>query len=151
MLLSILLTIHIIVCIALILVILMQRSEGGALGMGGGGGGGGGGIMTARGTGDLLSRTTWTLAVIFFVLSVLLTILAGRGRANDSVVDRLKIDAMDVETLKPKAAPSNGAPEAPTPQVRPVSQPPEAAVPAPAAVKPATAPVPAPVPAKTAP
>ena len=147
MLLSILLTIHIIVCIALILVILMQRSEGGALGMGGGGGG----IMTARGTGDLLSRTTWTLAVIFFVLSVLLTILAGRGRANDSVVDRLKIDAMDVETLKPKAAPSNGAPEAPTPQVRPVSQPPEAAVPAPAAVKPATAPVPAPVPAKTAP
>jgi Preprotein translocase SecG subunit len=46
MLLSILLTIHIIVCIALILVILMQRSEGGALGMGGGGGGGG--IMSAR-------------------------------------------------------------------------------------------------------
>ncbi len=149
MLLSILLTIHIIVCIALILVILMQRSEGGALGMGGGGGGGG--ILTSRGTGDLLTRTTWTLAVIFFVLSVLLTILAGRDRANNSVVDRLKIDAMDVNALKPKVAPANGAPEAPTPQVRPVSQPPSAAVPAPVAVKPVFAPAPAPAPAKTAP
>lgn len=146
MLLSILLTIHIIVCIALIFVILMQRSEGGALGMGGGGSGGGG-ILTARGTGDLLSQATWTLGVIFFVLSVLLTILAGRERASSSVVDRLKIDAMDVEALKPKVAPNNGAPEAPTPQVRPVSQPPESAVPAPIAVKPATAPEPA----KTAP
>ena len=51
--------------------------------------------------------------------------------------------AEDVNALKPKMAPANGAPEAPTPQVRPVSQPPAAAVPAPVAVKPA--------PTKTAP
>ena len=56
MLLTILLVIHILVAIALTGVVLLQRSEGGALGMGGGPTG----FMTARGAGDLLTRTTWT-------------------------------------------------------------------------------------------
>ena len=71
MLLGILLTIHILVCIALIGVVLLQRSEGGALGMGGGPTG----FMTARGAGDLLTRTTWILFSVFLVLSVVLTLL----------------------------------------------------------------------------
>ena len=37
----IVLSIHLVVCIALIGLVLLQRSEGGALGMGGGGSGGG--------------------------------------------------------------------------------------------------------------
>ena len=73
MLLSILLTIHILVCISLIGVILLQRSEGGAFGMGGGGGGN---FMTARGAGDLLTRVTAILAGLFFVLSLTLTLRA---------------------------------------------------------------------------
>ena len=75
MLLGILLAIHIIVCIALIGVILLQRSEGGALGMGGGTS-----FMTARGTGDLLTKTTQILAAAFFGLSLLLTILSGHAK-----------------------------------------------------------------------
>ena len=119
MLLGILLTIHILVCIALIGVVLLQRSEGGALGMGGGPTG----FMTARGAGDLLTRTTWILFSVFLVLSVVLTLLAGRERGS-SVVDRITIDALDPDTLnRPPAgtAPAETAPEpltAPTPTIR---------------------------------
>ena len=125
MLLGILLTVHIIVCISLIGVVLLQRSEGGALGMGGGPTG----FMSARGAGDLLTRTTWILGTIFFVLSLALTLLAGRERGASSVVDRLKIAPIDANSLNraPAAAPTpaptapNAAPApltAPTPTVR---------------------------------
>ena len=121
MLLGILLTIHIIVCICLIAVVLMQRSEGGALGMGGGPSG----FMSARGAGDLLTRVTWILGSTFFVLSLALTLLSGRERASDSVVDRLKIDAIDPNKLNQPAQPAPASPSsapapltAPTPQVR---------------------------------
>ena len=121
MLLGILLTFHIIVCVCLIAVVLMQRSEGGALGMGGGPSG----MMSARGAGDLLTQITWILGSTFFVLSLALTLLSGRERASESVVDRVKIDAMDPSKLNrpPVTAPTSpdAAPpplSAPTPQVR---------------------------------
>jgi preprotein translocase subunit SecG len=122
MLLGILLTVHVIVCIALIAVVLLQRSEGGALGMGGGATG----FMTARGAGDLLTRTTWILGTVFFVLSLALTLLAGQERGAASVVDRIKVQGIDPNSLnqppQPAAptAPSDApAPlTAPTPQVR---------------------------------
>ncbi|WP_310538533.1 preprotein translocase subunit SecG [Phenylobacterium sp.] len=121
MLLGILLTIHIIVCICLIAVVLMQRSEGGALGMGGGPTG----LMSARGAGDLLTRITWILGSIFFVISLALTLLSGRQGASDSVVDRMKIEAIDPSKLNQPAQPAPSSPgaappplSAPTPQVR---------------------------------
>lgn len=95
MLLGILLAIHVLVCIALIGVILLQRSEGGALGMGGGNS-----FMTARGTGDLLTRTTQILAALFFGLSLLLTILAGHQRQGSSVTDQLKVQGIDLNALQ---------------------------------------------------
>ena len=119
MLLTILLVIHILVAIALTGVVLLQRSEGGALGMGGGPTG----FMTARGAGDLLTRTTWILFSVFLVLSVGLTLLAGRER-GDSVVDRITIDALDPDALnRPPvgAPPAQTTPEpltAPTPTIR---------------------------------
>ena len=60
---TILLVAMIIISVSLSAVILLQRSEGGALGMGGGPSG----FMTARGAGNLLTRTTSILAVAFFV------------------------------------------------------------------------------------
>ena len=56
---TILLVIMILISIALTGVILLQRSEGGALGMGGGPSG----FMTARGAGNLLTKTTWILEI----------------------------------------------------------------------------------------
>jgi preprotein translocase subunit SecG len=163
MLIGVLLTINIIVCIALIGVVLMQRSEGGALGMGGGGGG----FMTARGAGDLLTRTTWILFSIFLIISLALTILTGRMGATDSVVDRLKLDGLDSKTLNtaplpsgPTApAPTTTAPaptasgpatiEAPAPQISAPA--PTVSAPKPAAKAPVKAPAAAPVPVIDAP
>lgn len=97
MLLNLLLVLEIIVSVMLIVVVLLQQSEGGALGMGGGPSG----FMTARGAGDLLTRTTWILAAIFFALALTLTLLAGRERGAASVVDRLKVDAINPAALNP--------------------------------------------------
>ncbi len=72
---TVLLVIHILVAIALIVVVLLQRSEGGGLGIGSSGGMGG--FMTARGTANLLTRTTAILAAVFMTLSITLAILAG--------------------------------------------------------------------------
>jgi preprotein translocase subunit SecG len=111
MLLGILLAILIVVCIALCGVILLQQSEGGALGMGGGPSG----FMTARGAGDLLTRTTWILGSIFFALCLALTFFSGHMRSGGSVVDRLKVDALNPDALSTRkpAAPAPGAPAAP--------------------------------------
>ncbi|WP_269713392.1 preprotein translocase subunit SecG [Caulobacter sp. NIBR2454] len=141
MLTGILLTANIIVCLALIGVVLLQRSEGGALGMGGGPTG----FMSARGAGDLLTRITWILFTIFVLLSFALTLLSGRERASQSIVDRLKIDSIDPNSLKQApAAPAPGSVpppvQAPTPQLNEFG-------PIPPATAPATTPAPAGVPA----
>ena len=142
MLLGFLLVLQIIVATALVGVILLQRSEGGALGMGGGPGG----FMTARGAGDLLTRTTAILAALFFGLALLLTMVSGHLRGGNSVVDRLKVDALAPEALKPKAplaptpAPADAAPTqqgAPAPSAPSVFQAPAPQVNAAPAAKPA--------------
>jgi preprotein translocase subunit SecG len=76
---SVLIVIQVFVSIAMIIAVLLQRSEGGALGMGGGGSGLGG-LFSPRGAADTLTRTTAVLAVLFFVTSLGLTVLALHGR-----------------------------------------------------------------------
>lgn len=83
---TVLIVIHLMVVLALIGVVLIQRSEGGGLGIGGGGGGGGGGFFTARGSANVLTRATAILALIFFITSLSLTIVAGWGRAPRSIL-----------------------------------------------------------------
>jgi len=115
MLLDLLLILEIIVSVLLIGVVLLQQSEGGVLGVGGGPSG----FMTARGAGNLMTRVTWILAATFFALALILTILAGRERGASSVVDRLKVDAINPGALNqtaPKAPPAGAAqPAAPAP------------------------------------
>ena len=113
--LGLLLTLHIIVSICLAVVVLIQRSEGGALGMGGGPSG----LMTARGAGNFLTRITWALGTAFFVLSLALTLVMGRERAGESVVDRMQVESLSPEALRQQQqqqAPATPAPEsAPAP------------------------------------
>ena len=66
--------------------VLLQRSEGGALG----GGGSPTGLITTRGAGDLLTRTTWILFATFLTLSLALTLLGGRERSSQAILNRLK-------------------------------------------------------------
>jgi preprotein translocase subunit SecG len=84
---QILLIIHLLIALALVGVVLLQRSEGGALGVGGGGGGFGG-LMTARGSANLLTRTTAILAAIFMVTSMALAYFGGAATAPRSFMDR---------------------------------------------------------------
>ena len=80
---AVLLVIQLVVSIALVAVILMQKSDGGALGIGGGSGGG---LFSPRSAGDALTRTTTILAVVFFVTSMALTLLALHGRPQGSIL-----------------------------------------------------------------
>jgi len=109
MLLNLLLVLEIIVSVLLVIVVLLQRSEGGVLGVGGGPSG----FVTARGAGDLMTRMTWILGTLFFILALGLTLLAGRERGASSVVDRLKIDPINPQALTPPPQPAPGQPGAP--------------------------------------
>jgi preprotein translocase subunit SecG len=84
---QVLIVIHIMIAVALVGVVLVQRSEGGGLGIGSSGGMGS--FMTARGTTNLLTRTTAILATAFMVVSMVLAILAGQGREQRSIVDQI--------------------------------------------------------------
>jgi preprotein translocase subunit SecG len=97
MLAGLLLTLNIIVCIALIGVVLLQRSEGGALG----GGSGPTGLVTARGAGDLLTKTTWALFALFLALSLGQTLWSAHERSSSAIIQRLKL-----QSVNPNALPS---------------------------------------------
>ena len=116
---NILLVVNVFVCVALIGVVLLQRSEGGALGMGGGGPSG---FMTAAGAGDLMTRITWILAFVFFIISLLLTVLTGRLHGGvGSLVDHINVNSLDLSApQKPAApaAPSSAPPAAPAPALQ---------------------------------
>ncbi len=84
---SVLLVIHLLTAIFLVVVILMQRSGGGALN-GLGGGSGVNSFLTARGTGNLLTRMTAILATIFFITSISLCLYyKGSERQSKSILD----------------------------------------------------------------
>ncbi len=97
----IILTVHLMIALALIITVLLQRSEGGGLGIGGGGGGGMGSFMSARGTANLLTRTTAILAACFMATSLTLAILASQGTSS-SFIDQ----APAVEETPAPAAPA---------------------------------------------
>jgi preprotein translocase subunit SecG len=82
-----------IVAAALVGVILMQRSEGGGLG----GGGSPGGLVSARGAGDFLTRTTAILATVFILLSISLAVVAAR----QSKTSQIDVDAIKSSTTAP--------------------------------------------------
>ncbi|MFZ4807233.1 MAG: preprotein translocase subunit SecG [Hyphomicrobiaceae bacterium] len=81
---TVVLVIHLMIAAALVGIVLLQKSEGGALGIGGGGGGG---FLTGRGTANVLTRTTAVLAAVFFVTSLILTILAPGRKDGPSIFD----------------------------------------------------------------
>ena len=80
---QVVIVVHLMLVLALIGVVLLQRSEGGGLGIGSSGGGG---FMSSRGTANVLTRATAVLAAMFFVTSLVLSILAGFNRKPTSIV-----------------------------------------------------------------
>jgi preprotein translocase subunit SecG len=100
---QVVLVIHLMLVLALIGVVLLQRSEGGGLGIGGGGG-----FMTSRGTANVLTRATAILAGLFFLTSLILSILAGYGRAPTSILGTTPAGQTAPAAPGAPAAPSQG-------------------------------------------
>ena len=98
---TILIVIHLMIVIALVAVVMLQRSEGGALGIGGGSG-----FMTGRGKANALTRATAWLGGLFFVTSLLLSVLANMQRAPKSVFDQV---APQQQQGAPGQAPAGGS------------------------------------------
>jgi len=109
--LNVLLVIQLLIAIALIAVILVQRTaqDGGGLT---GGGSTMGGLFTARGSANLLTRTTAVLATLFILNSLALGVIAGRGHETRSVVDQIPAAPAQQEKV-PEAPPQPAAPQVP--------------------------------------
>ncbi len=114
---TVLLVVHIIFVAVMIGLILLQKSEGGALGMGGGN------FMSARGTANLLTRSTAVLATLFFISTLILAMqFKGSSGGNDitSAIEKVEEKESGQATDKPALPDANektdaapAAPEAP--------------------------------------
>ncbi|MDX2027057.1 MAG: preprotein translocase subunit SecG [Alphaproteobacteria bacterium] len=109
---TVLLVIQLLIAIALIIVVLVQRTsqDGGGLMGGGGGGGTMGGLFTARGSANLLTRTTAVLGTLFILNSLALGFLASRQHDTRSVMDQIA----PASQVAPEKAPE--APQVPMSQ-----------------------------------
>ena len=96
---NVLLISHLIVTVFLILVVLFQRSEGGGLGMGSDNQGFGTGTKSA----NPLSKLTWFLTALFFLIAILLTILSINSGSNKSVFEESEgADGSNKKALTPE-------------------------------------------------
>ncbi len=101
---QVIMAIHLMVVLALVALVLYQKSEGSALGLGQSG------LFTGRGQANALTRATSILGAIFFVTSLLLTVLPAYERRTAGGEDWTK--AID-QKLEIKEIPSpSGAPAA---------------------------------------
>lgn len=89
---TLLVIIHLIVCLGLIIVVLLQSSKGDGLASAFGGGAFGGAVFGGRGASTFLSKASWVLAGLFMVTCIGLT-LSSRGNVStttpESAVERV--------------------------------------------------------------
>ncbi len=98
---TVLLVIHLIAAIFLVALILLQRSSGGALD-GLGGGNGASSFLSARGTGNFLTRMTAILATIFIITSISLSIYhKGTVKPSKSILE--VSETAPAKTAQPQA------------------------------------------------
>ena len=114
---TVIIVIHLMIVLAMIGLVLLQRSEGGGLGMGGAAG-----FMSNRGTANMLTRATAILAGLFFVTSLVLSLLAGFERKPASILNTVTPAGPSVPAgpLAPPSVPPGGA----GPQQAPAGGPP---------------------------
>lgn len=104
---TLLVVVHVLVCLILILVVLLQSGKGADLA----GAFGGGGSQTAfgsRGAATLLQKVTTGAAIIFMITALSLAIYSSRRKGS------LLEEAAPLQTQQP-AAPAAPAPQAPQP------------------------------------
>ena len=93
---NILLSVNIILAIILVLLVLLQKSEGGALGIGVSQDN----FMFSRSAGDFFTKTTATVAALFIICSLCLTIISrGDLKPSISVIDKVEENADDAPKI----------------------------------------------------
>ena len=132
-LLPVLITLHILVCVLMVVVVLMQRPR--SEGLGAAFGGGLADNVFGSQTTNVLARFTTWLAIAFFVITLLLSIATAKSTSNTTPIQKQLLSApVPQASATPEAVPS----VAPTPEptATPVSTPtpaPVEATPQPAA------------------
>jgi preprotein translocase subunit SecG len=136
MFLTLVLVVHVIVCIALILIILLQSGKGADIGAVFGGGSSQT-VFGSSGAGTFLSKITIAAAVIFMLTSIILTYFSGKGLVKErSLVTEQSVPAAtsqetvpapaatgsDTGAAKPEGGASPGA-SVPTPSQAPAAAP----------------------------
>jgi len=131
-------TIHVMICVALILVVLLQAGKGGGL-AGAFGAGTAQTLFGGRGAATFLAKTTSWLAVAFMAMSILLAVLSSRGQSSgDGILQRRARERASQAQLPPSTSTFNpGAVDSTAPPL------PQSPAPAPAAGTPPAAPAPA--------
>lgn len=138
---TLILTLHIIVCVVLVILILLQA---GKEGMGVIFGGGNTSVFGSSGAGGMLAKMTAFMAVVFVVTSLSYTYVTSSRPSDESAV--LKVEPLTIEDVpaKPTAAPEAAAPAQPAASSEaPAAAPAEAAAPADAPEAPAASEAPA--------
>ena len=114
---TLILTLHIIVCVLLVILVLLQA---GKEGMGVIFGGGNSSVFGSGGAGGILAKLTALMAVIFIITSISYTLVTSSRPANQSTILDVKIE----EPAAPRpAAPAvkPGAEAAPAPAAAPAA------------------------------
>lgn len=137
---TLILTLHIIVCVVLVILILLQA---GKEGMGVIFGGGNTSVFGSSGAGGMLAKMTAFMAVVFVVTSLSYTYVTSSRPSDESTV--LKVEPLTIEDVpaKPAAAPEAAAPAQPAATSEAPAAAPAAAAPADAPEAPAASEAPA--------
>ena len=85
--------------ILLIIVILLQKSEGGALGLGASQDS----FISSRSAGNILTKITATIATLFIITSISLTVIKKGEISTISVLDKVEEDKDSTEPQIPKS------------------------------------------------
>lgn len=112
---SLILTLHIIVCVLLVILILLQS---GKEGMGVIFGGGNSSVFGSTGAGGILAKLTTLMAIIFIITSLSYTYVTSSRPTTDSVILNVQIEDAPKEAAKP-APPGAGNGESATPAETP--------------------------------
>ncbi|MAM70183.1 MAG: preprotein translocase subunit SecG [Gammaproteobacteria bacterium] len=98
---SLIITVHVLAAIALTVLVLLQRGKGAEMGASFGSGASQT-MFGSSGSGNVLSKTTTVLAIIFFVTSLSLAVIARQAADMDNLGGGLIEDIDQVQTQTPE-------------------------------------------------
>jgi preprotein translocase subunit SecG len=104
--------VHVITAVVLIGLVLIQHGKGADMGAAFGTGSAGS-VFGSSGSANFLSRSTAVAATVFFITSLTLTTMYAQPEKQSGVMDRVDVDALQVEAPAAAGAPDSKAKEIP--------------------------------------